>query len=100
MRSRIKTRAWPIPPEPRFDALRVGQGRAMPRNAKRKLAGAGAGVLIMASGASAALAQTHVGSDAYRGLHWSVAALQGAAWRLECRFRPVTVWISTYERDR
>ncbi len=45
-------------------------------------------------------AQTHVGDDAYNGLHWSVSAPQGAAWALECRFRPVTVWINRYERGR
>ncbi|MBU2399597.1 MAG: hypothetical protein KJ805_04120 [Alphaproteobacteria bacterium] len=45
-------------------------------------------------------AQTHVGKDAYQGLHWSVAAPQGASWTLVCRFRPVTVWVSPYERDR
>jgi pyruvate dehydrogenase complex dehydrogenase (E1) component len=50
--------------------------------------------------AGPAVAQTHVGSDAYSGLHWSVAAPEGASWTLECRFRPVTVWISTYERNR
>ena len=45
-------------------------------------------------------AQTHVGKDAYQGLHWAVAAPQGASWTLVCRFRPVTVWVSPYERDR
>jgi len=55
--------------------------------------------MTMAS-AAGAQAQTHVGKDAYQGLHWSVAAPQGASWTLVCRFRPVTVWISPYERDR
>lgn len=41
-----------------------------------------------------------MGKDAYSGLHWSVAAPEGASWTLECRFRPVTVWVSTYERGR
>jgi len=55
-------------------------------------------VALLAQGA--AVAQTHIGRDAYSGLHWSVAAPEGASWTLECRFRPVTVWISTYERNR
>ena len=52
------------------------------------------------SAAGPAAAQTDVGKDAYSGLHWSVAAPEGASWTLECRFRPVTVWVSTYERWR
>ncbi|MFN7109244.1 MAG: hypothetical protein ACK4MY_13555 [Brevundimonas sp.] len=50
--------------------------------------------------AGAAVAQTALGQDAYSGLHWSVAAPEGASWTLECRFRPVTVWVNRYERGR
>lgn len=48
--------------------------------------------------AMSASAQTDVGKDHYGGLHWSVAAPQGANWTLLCRFRPVTLWVSQYDR--
>jgi hypothetical protein len=41
--------------------------------------------------APAAMAQGLRGVDPQGGLHWSVAAPQGASWSLDCRFRPVTV---------
>lgn len=44
---------------------------------------------------SAALAAPAVAQNAQTtpdgGLHWSVAAPQGATWSLECRFAPVTI---------
>ncbi len=36
-------------------------------------------------------AQTDVSDNAYGGLHWAVAAPQGASWTLACRFSPVTI---------
>lgn len=45
-----------------------------------------------------ATAQTFVGDSTENGLHWHVAAPQGASWRIECRFRPVTYMASQYER--
>lgn len=44
-----------------------------------------------AVGAGAAVAQQEVGKNPYNGLHWSVAAPEGASWALECGFAPVTV---------
>lgn len=58
-------------------------------------------ILLLSSGVQRpVLAQPHVGKDAYQGLPWSVAAPQGASWTLVCWFRPVTVWVNRYERDR
>ena len=54
--------------------------------------------LVIAGGPASALSQVNVGQDHYGGLHWSVAAPQGANWSLSCRFRPVTLWISQYEQ--
>lgn len=48
-------------------------------------------VLILAAVAAPAAAQGLRGVNPYGGLHWHVAAPQGASWDLECRFRPVTV---------
>lgn len=39
-----------------------------------------------------------VGTDPYGGLHFAVAAPEGASWRLDCRFRPVAVEMSAYDR--
>lgn len=55
-------------------------------------------VVVVVAMATAAGAQTDVGKDHYGGLHWSVAAPQGAQWSLTCRFRPVTLWMSQYDR--
>lgn len=46
--------------------------------------------LALAAAAPAG-AQGIVGVPVDGGLHWHVAAPQGASWSLECRFRPVTV---------
>ena len=43
------------------------------------------------AGAASAQSAREVGNDPYTGLHWSVAAPQGASWALECQFAPVTV---------
>lgn len=43
------------------------------------------------AGAASAQSSREVGKDPYHGLHWSVAAPQGAEWSLECRFAPVTI---------
>jgi hypothetical protein len=50
-------------------------------------------VLSVAAVAGAASAQSsrEVGKDPYSGLHWAVAAPQGASWALECGFAPVTI---------
>ena len=41
------------------------------------------------------------GTDPNGGLHWHVAAPQGASWALDCRFRPVTIegrMLNRYQR--
>lgn len=43
------------------------------------------------AGAASAQSAREVGNDPYNGLHWSVAAPQGASWTLECGFAPVTI---------
>ncbi len=57
-------------------------------------------VMVGVGLASGAAAQTHVGENPYGGLHWHVAAPQGASWTLACRFRPVTMAANRYERKR
>ena len=54
--------------------------------------------LSAALAASPGAAQTHVGSNIEGGLHYSVAAPQGASWRLDCRFPPVTYYRNNYDR--
>ncbi|MGO4409477.1 MULTISPECIES: hypothetical protein [unclassified Brevundimonas] len=46
---------------------------------------------VAASGAASAQHTEEVGQNPYGGLHWSVAAPQGATWALQCQFAPVTV---------
>ena len=46
---------------------------------------------VAVSGAASAPKTEEVGQNPYNGLHWSVAAPQGASWALECQFAPVTV---------
>lgn len=46
-----------------------------------------------------ASAQQNVGRDHHGGLQWAVAAPQGAGWRLDCRFRPVLMEMSRYDRE-
>ena len=61
---------------------------------------AAAGAAALASGlAVGASAQTDVGKIHDGGLHWHVSAPQGAAWALECGFRPVTMHMSQYDRQ-
>ncbi len=48
--------------------------------------------------AGSAAAQTHVGRNVDGGMYWHVAAPEGASWRLECRFPPVTYERNTYDR--
>jgi len=58
-------------------------------------------VLFAIAGVAApvsALCQEVIGRDHYGGLHWAVAAPEGARWRLECRFRPVIMEVSAYDR--
>ncbi len=43
-------------------------------------------------------AQTHVGESTENGIHFHIAAPQGARWAMECRFRPVTYMATQYER--
>ena len=45
-----------------------------------------------------ATAQTFVGDSTENGMHWHIAAPQGASWRMECRFRPVVYQANQYER--
>lgn len=53
--------------------------------------------LVLVVGANGALAQGS-NTNAYDGLHFHVAAPQGASWSLECRFRPIQITINQYER--
>jgi len=47
---------------------------------------------LSVAAASVAVAQPReVGENLQGGLAWAVAAPQGAAWSMECRFRPVTI---------
>ncbi|WP_087139853.1 hypothetical protein [Brevundimonas diminuta] len=46
---------------------------------------------VAVAGAATAQSAREVGNDPYTGLHWSVAAPQGASWTLECGFAPVTI---------
>ena len=46
---------------------------------------------VAVAGAASAQSAREVGNDPYTGLHWSVAAPQGASWTLECGFAPVTI---------
>ena len=56
-------------------------------------------MLLLVAGASVANAPTRLGADIESGLPWHVAALQGASWSLECRFKPVTYQASTYNKE-
>jgi hypothetical protein len=47
--------------------------------------------VVAASGAASAQKTEEVGQNPYGGLHWSVAAPQGASWALQCQFAPVTI---------
>lgn len=47
-------------------------------------------LILTAVVAGPAVGQANL-TEAHGGLHWSVAAPQGAAWPLECRFRSVVV---------
>ena len=53
--------------------------------------------VLLALTATAALAQGS-NTNAYDGLHFHVAAPEGASWSLECRFRPMQITINQYER--
>ena len=61
--------------------------------------GAIGALVLLAAVAAPAGAQTRLGADIESGLPWHVAALQGANWSLECRFRPVTYQASTYNKE-
>ena len=56
-------------------------------------------MVLLVAAAPAADAQTRLGADVESGLPWHVAALQGASWSLECRFKPVVYEASTYNRE-
>lgn len=49
--------------------------------------------------APAAGAQTYVGKNIEGGMHWHVSAPDGASWRLQCRFPPVTYERNSYDRE-
>lgn len=53
---------------------------------------------VLLSSTTPVEAQTHVGDSLENGIHFHVAAPQGARWALECRFRPVTYMATPYER--
>ncbi len=55
--------------------------------------------LTIAAWPASAPGQTDVGVNHHDGLHWSVAAPQGAAWRLSCGFSPVTMHMGQYDRQ-
>lgn len=57
-------------------------------------------LLILATMAASTVvfAQTNVGTNHHGGLHWSVAAPQGAAWSLSCGFSPVTLHMGQYDQ--
>ena len=59
----------------------------------------GAIVMLTAIAATTAVAQTNVGAQTEAGLPWHVAALQGASWSLECRFKPVVYEATSYNRN-
>ena len=59
-----------------------------------------AAIPLAAAGLStAADAQVHVGANIAGGLPWHVAALQGASWSLECRFKPVKFQDTIYNHN-
>lgn len=53
----------------------------------------------MAAAASSAASQTDLGKNHQGGLHWAIAAPQGARWSLQCGFSPVTLDMSQYDRQ-
>lgn len=57
-------------------------------------------VFAVAAFASPALAQENVGTEHYSGIPWSVAAPEGASWTMSCRFSPVTMEMSRYNRNQ
>lgn len=54
--------------------------------------------LLSLGAVGSAGAQTFVGDSTENGMHWHIAAPQGATWTMECRFRPVTYQATPYER--
>ena len=60
---------------------------------------AGALLISILLSATAAEGQTWVGKNIEGGLHWAVAAPQGASWSLVCRFPPVTYFESSYNQE-
>ena len=58
------------------------------------------GALSVGGMVGAAFGQTDLGDNTREGLHWHVAAPQGADWSLTCGFRPVTRAVNAYERRR
>jgi hypothetical protein len=55
-------------------------------------------IAVVGGAASTAGAQTYVGKNIEGGMHWHVAAPQGASWSLVCRFPPVTYWRTNYDK--
>jgi len=58
------------------------------------------GVVSVGGLVGSASGQTDLGENTRGGLHWHVAAPQGADWSLTCGFRPVTRAVNAYERRR
>lgn len=54
--------------------------------------------LAVLAAASPAGAQVDVGMNIEGGMHWAVAAPQGASWRLVCRHPPVIYHRSNYDQ--
>ena len=65
------------------------------RTALSLAAGVSAAVVV---GGTPAGAQTYVGTNIEGGLHWHVSTLQGASWRIVCRYPPVTYYRNAYDR--
>ena len=71
---------------------------ARPGGDRKQIMAAAAGCTVALAMAGPSRAQTWVGANIEGGLHWHVSAPQGARWRLECRFPPVTYYRSAYEQ--
>ena len=71
---------------------------ARPGAERTRMMAAAAGCATALAMVGPARAQTWVGANIEGGLHWHVSAPQGARWRLECRFPPVTYYRSAYEQ--
>jgi hypothetical protein len=60
---------------------------------------AGATCVVALVLAAPSQAQTWVGTNIEGGMHWHVSAPDGASWKLECRFPPVTYYRNVYDQN-